>query len=315
MGHSDGETIPGWGAVARSPDRMLCLALLLQPKHISRMQEPESTPTTPLSSRASLRRFPFWGSMARLSVIHIRVFSLITSTLPTFAWALSSRARTSPLDSFASVCYDLTLQHIYRRAQLPRNECADHAAAIGAFGSVSNQNIHTRLMHSSFDSTSLFAPCDNLGDVLHFFTRCYVCLLHNAWSEAGDLFHTVSLFGLSRFRPCFLVGSLICCLAQSIQTPICGGKPCSTMEPLCASSASSCSSLLTTLDFDFFLFDPLRPMSVQQTVKTQQRIHQRVSQGRLDNKQRDVEETSLREETPRISSPRARKNNIHTYNM
>ena len=41
----------------------------------------------------------------------------------------------------------------------------------------------------------------------------HVCLLHNAWSEASDLFHTVSLCGLSRFRPCFLVGSLICCLA------------------------------------------------------------------------------------------------------
>ena len=57
----------------------------------------------------------------------------------------------------------------------------------------------------------------------------------------------------------------------------------------------------------FLLLIRLGPMSVQQTEKTQQRIHQRASQGRLDNMQRDPEEASTREETPRISSPRARK--------
>ena len=63
------------------------------------------------------------------------------------------------------------------------------------------------------------------------------CLLHNACSEAGDLFHTVSLCGLSRFRHCFLVGSLICFLAKSMQTP-------------CASCTSTCSSSLTSPDSD-----------------------------------------------------------------
>ena len=36
-------------------------------------------------------------------------------------------------------------------------------------------------------------------------------------------------------------------------------------------------------DDDTFTFDPLRPLSVQQTVNTQQRIHQRASPGRLVN--------------------------------
>ena len=44
----------------------------------------------------------------------------------------------------------------------------------------------------------------------------------------------------------------------------------------------------------FFSFDPLRPMSVQQTVKTQQRIHQRASQGRLDNMQEKLGQTVWR---------------------
>ena len=59
-----------------------------------------------------------------------------------------------------------TMQHIYSHAQNLGNECADHAAALGAFGIVSNHNIRTRWTHPSFDSNSSFAPCDNLGDVL-----------------------------------------------------------------------------------------------------------------------------------------------------
>ena len=78
----------------------------------------------------------------------------------------------------------------------------------------------------------------------------HVCLLHNAWSEASDLFHAVSICGLSRFRLCFLVGSLICGLAQSMQTPLCGGKPCLTMEAPDTSSTSTCSSLPASLDSD-----------------------------------------------------------------
>ena len=40
------------------------------------------------------------------------------------------------------------------------------AALLGTFGLVSNQIISTRWTHSSFDTTSLIAPCDNLDDVL-----------------------------------------------------------------------------------------------------------------------------------------------------
>ena len=67
------------------------------------------------------------------------------------------------------------------------------------------------------------------------------------------------------------------------------------------------------IDGEFFLsFDPLRPMSVQQTVKTQQRIHQRAS-GRLVNMQKDPGEASPKGKTPLVSSPRAMKKAPSTH--
>ena len=42
----------------------------------------------------------------------------------------------------------------------------DNAAALGALGLVSSHNLSTRWTHPSFDSTSCFAACYNLGDVL-----------------------------------------------------------------------------------------------------------------------------------------------------
>ena len=59
-----------------------------------------------------------------------------------------------------------TVQRIYSHAQNLGNECADHAAALGIFGLVSNHNVCTRWTHPSFDSKSLFATFHNLGDVL-----------------------------------------------------------------------------------------------------------------------------------------------------
>ena len=55
-----------------------------------------------------------------------------------------------------------------------RKECADHAAALETFGLVSNQNMRTRWTHSSFDSTLLLAPCDNVDDALR--QKLVICL-------------------------------------------------------------------------------------------------------------------------------------------
>ena len=57
------------------------------------------------------------------------------------------------------------MQHVYGHAENLGNECADHAAALGVLGLVSNHNLSTRWTHRSFDSASWFATCHNLGDV------------------------------------------------------------------------------------------------------------------------------------------------------
>ena len=59
-----------------------------------------------------------------------------------------------------------SMQHVYGHAVNLGNDCADHAAALGALGSVSNHNPSRRWTHHSFDSVSFFATCVNLGDVL-----------------------------------------------------------------------------------------------------------------------------------------------------
>ena len=131
---SDGETTAAWGAVARSPDgRLLCLVWSLPLKHISRMQGPDSIPTTLLNSRVSLRRFLSLGPMALLPAICKHLFGY---------------------DPLARECLPvrITMQRIYSHAQNLGNVCADHAAALGVYGLISNQNIHTRWVHSSIDS-------------------------------------------------------------------------------------------------------------------------------------------------------------------
>ena len=46
------------------------------------------------------------------------------------------------------------------------NECADHAAALGAFGLVSSHNLATRWARHNFDTSACFGSCNNIGDAL-----------------------------------------------------------------------------------------------------------------------------------------------------
>ena len=61
----------------------------------------------------------------------------------------------------------ITVQHVYSHGQNVGNECLDHAAALGAFGLISNQNINTRWVYPSFDSTTLLGPSGNTDEMLH----------------------------------------------------------------------------------------------------------------------------------------------------
>ena len=60
----------------------------------------------------------------------------------------------------------IILQHIFSHAQILGNVCADNAAAFGAYGFTSNQNMHTGWVQSSLDSITLSAACGNLDDML-----------------------------------------------------------------------------------------------------------------------------------------------------
>ena len=53
-----------------------------------------------------------------------------------------------------------TLQHVYSHAENLGNECADHAAALGAFCLVSQHNLSTRWARHSFDSASCCATLE-----------------------------------------------------------------------------------------------------------------------------------------------------------
>ena len=46
------------------------------------------------------------------------------------------------------------------------NECADHAAALGTFGLISNHNVATRWIHHNFDAAVCFDDFNNIGEVL-----------------------------------------------------------------------------------------------------------------------------------------------------
>ena len=183
---SEGETSAGWSAVARSPDGRLYITfgpvITTEAFYAYAGARLHSNDTSELSS--IIEAFSFLGPngpVARDS--HAFFFYNSRHATSICLGTVQSRANVASeltcqrLLLQVQLRLRLTMQHIYSHAQNPRNECADHAAALGAFGLVSNQNIRARWMHSSFDSTSLFAPGDNLDD--------------------ASLFRTVSLCGLS----------------------------------------------------------------------------------------------------------------------
>ena len=47
------------------------------------------------------------------------------------------------------------------------NECADHAASLGAFGFVSDHNVNARSLHSSFQIANFARECNNLEEIQH----------------------------------------------------------------------------------------------------------------------------------------------------
>ena len=117
---------------------------------------------------------------------------------------------------------------MYSHAQNLGNECADHAAALGTV--MCRINRYALVGHTL---RSIALRCLRLVTTLMTSCRYYamserhICLLHNLWSEASDLFCTVSLCGLS--LSLFLFSQLCdgrLFLAQSLQTLLLSCMPC-----------------------------------------------------------------------------------------
>ena len=101
------------------------------------------------------------------------------------------------------------MQHIYSHAQNLGNECADHAAALGAFGLVSNQDMSARWARPLFGMSWINYVMLELREHLPLNTGA------GFWVS----FHTGSLRDLPCFHVRFLDPLLFCRLAQSMQTP------------------------------------------------------------------------------------------------
>ena len=110
--------------------------------------------------------------MAQLPVIRIREFIMTPNMLLVCAWARSKPAHVQLAlacqQSMPSVQHRLrlTVQHVYGDTGNLGNECADHAAAFGTFGLVSNHNLAARWVRLDFDTSACFGSCNNIGDVL-----------------------------------------------------------------------------------------------------------------------------------------------------
>ena len=85
----------------------------------------------------------------------------------------------------------LTMQHVYGHTGNLGNERADHAAALGTFGFVSNHNL--RWVLHNFDTSACFGSCNNTGDVLE---KC-VALELRQHRHLRTGFSTVFLIGFS----------------------------------------------------------------------------------------------------------------------
>ena len=60
----------------------------------------------------------------------------------------------------------LTMHHVFGHAGNLGNECADHAAALGSLGRISNHNDAARWGRHNFDTHALCEGCNNTSEIL-----------------------------------------------------------------------------------------------------------------------------------------------------
>ena len=95
-----------------------CLDQLSQPMHVSRVQGPEYTPTTPLNSQELSKHSLSLGTIVRLPVMHALVSFTIPSTLPV-SGAVQSRANTQLGLTCQRLCTTSTVKATVYHAEHP----------------------------------------------------------------------------------------------------------------------------------------------------------------------------------------------------
>ena len=60
----------------------------------------------------------------------------------------------------------LTMQHVYGHSGNLRNECADHAAALGTFGLISGHNVASRWTRHNVDASECFDERHTISEIL-----------------------------------------------------------------------------------------------------------------------------------------------------
>ena len=170
----NGETVAGWGAIARSPHGRIDIMfgpVITTEAHLVFSGARTHTNTAEMSAMIEALSFlGLRGPVARdaNSCIYYDSKHAACVCLGTVQARTHVQLAIACQQSMLKVQQRLrlTMQHVYGHTGNQGNECADHAAALGTLGLVSNHNLSTRWGRHHFDTSSCFGSCNNIGDVL-----------------------------------------------------------------------------------------------------------------------------------------------------
>ena len=140
---------------------MSCLARSSQPNHISRLQRPDTSPTTLLNSRVSFRRSPSLGPVA----LFLSILKLCLDTAQSHANVLLRLTCQRLLLQIQVKVTNYNAAHLLLSTESRKRVCRACCRSWYVRSYSKSQQSHS-LDRSSFDSNSLFARCDHFYDAL-----------------------------------------------------------------------------------------------------------------------------------------------------
>ena len=171
----DGETLAGWSVISRSPhgriDVMFGPVVTTEAHLAFSGARIHSNNTAEMT--AMIEALSFLGP--RGPVTHDEQSCIYYDSMHAAGISLGTvQARTHV--QLAPACQQslihaqrrlrLTMQHVYGHSGNLGNECADHAAALGTLGLISNHNVATRWTRPNFDAFVCFDGCNNISEIL-----------------------------------------------------------------------------------------------------------------------------------------------------